>query len=402
MFQKRFVCLLAVLCCLLGFSTTAFALEVDCDAVYCFTSEDFGDGEPLVGICITQLPQAQTGTVLLGSRVLQPGDILTAEQLAQMTFAPVRTEEDVDAVVTYLPIYEGRVEKPATMTIAVRGKEDKTPVAEDFSVETYKNLPNEGKLKASDPEEMALTYTVIRQPRRGEVTIHADGTFTYTPKKNKVGVDSFTYTAADPGGNVSREATVTVRILKPADGARYTDTVDKSCRFEAEWLRNTGLFTGEKVGGEACFYPDKPVNKGEFLAMVMKMLEIPVEKQVSYSGMAEKAPDWLKPYLAAAVRSGLLAGWPDSETGVFEADAPITGAEAAVMLQNALDLSGTAADAQEEMTSRTDSALAVMNENGFLLVAEEALTRAQVAELLYQANVAAADAPGMAVFRIEQ
>ena len=402
MFQKRFICLLAVLCCLLGFSATAFALEVDCDAVYCFTSEDFGDGEPLVGICITQLPQAQTGTVLLGSRVLQPGDILTAEQLAQMTFAPVRTEEDVDAVVTYLPIYEGRVERPATMTIAVRGKEDKIPVAEDFSVETYKNLPNEGKLKASDPERMALTYSVIRQPRRGEVTIHADGTFTYTPKKNKVGVDSFTYTAADPSGNVSREATVTVRILKPADGARYTDTVDKSCRFEAEWLRNTGLFIGEKVGGEACFHPEKSVNKGEFLAMVMKMLEIPVEKQISYSGMAENAPEWLKPYLAAAVRSGLMAGWPDSETGVFEAEAPVTGAEAAVMLQNALDLSGTLSEEQEEMTTWADTALAVMNENGFLLTAEETLTRGQVAELLYQASIAAADAPGMAVFRIEQ
>ena len=178
--------------------------------------------------------------------------------------------------------------------------------------------------------------------------------------------------------------------------------MDKSCRFEAEWLRNTGLFTGEKVGGEACFYPDKSVNKGEFLAMVMKMLEIPVEKQASYSGMAENAPEWLKPYMAAAVRSGLMAGWPDSESGAFDADAPITGAEAAVMLQNALDLSGTAPDAQEEVPTWADTALAVMNENGFLLTAEETLNRGQVAELLYQASIAAADAPGMAVFRTEQ
>ena len=402
MFQKRFICLLAVLCCLLSLSVPALALEVDCDAVYCFTSEDFGDGEPLVGICITELPQPETGTVLLGTRVLQPGDILTVEQLAQMTFAPMRTEEDVDAVVTYLPIYEGRVAKSATMTIAVRGKEDKQPVAEDFSVETYKNLPNEGKLKATDPEGQALTYTVIRQPRRGEVTINTDGTFTYTPKKNKVGVDSFTYTAADPAGNVSREATVTIQILKPADAARYTDTVGKSCRFEAEWLRNTGLFVGENVGGEACFYPDKTVSKGEFLAMVMKALEIPVEAQVSYTGMAEKVPDWLKPYLAAAVRSGLMAGWPDSETGVFEADAPITGGEAAVMLYNALDLTATAASSENEVSTWTDTALAVMNENGFLLTAEETLTRGQAAELLYKVSIAAENAPGMAVFRMQQ
>ena len=54
------------------------------------------------------------------------------------------------------------------------------------------------------------------------------------------------------------------------------------------------------------------------------------------------------------------------------------------------------------MTTWADTALAVMNENGFLLTAEETLTRGQVAELLYQASIAAADAPGMAVFRMEQ
>ncbi len=402
MFPKRFACLLAAVLCLIGLGTTALALEVDCDAAYCFTSDDFFGEEPLAGICITDLPEAQTGTVWLGTRVLRPGDILTVEQLAQMVFAPVRTETDTDAVVTYLPIYQGRVDKPATMTIAIRGKEDKAPAAEDFSVETYKNLPNEGKLKVQDPEGQALTYTVIRQPRRGGVEIREDGSFTYTPKKNKVGVDSFTYTATDPAGNVSREATVTVRILKPAEAEQYTDTVGLSCRFEAEWLRNTGLFVGEQVGGETCFFPDKAVSKGQFLAMVLKTLEIPVEEQAVYTGMAENAPDWLKPYLAAAVRSGLMAGWPESEAGELDADAPITGAEAAVLLHNALDLTGEAPIDQEQVPTWADTALAVMNDNGFVLSAEETLSRSQVAELIYQVSCVAPQAPGMAVFRMQQ
>ena len=335
MFRKRFVCLLAVLCLLAG-SGTALAVEVDSDAIYCFSAGDFGSEEPLAGICITDLPRADAGTVLLGSRVLKCGDILTAQQLEQVTFAPVRTQEDTDAVMTYLPIYEDRVEKSATMTISIRGKEDKAPVAEDFTAETYKNLPNEGTLKVSDPENQSLTYTVLRQPRRGTVELRADGSFLYTPKKNKVGVDSFTYTATDPAGNVSREATVTIQILKPTDSEQYTDTAGLSCRFEAEWLRNTGLFEGEKLGGQSCFYPDKAVTKGQFLAMVMQLLQIPVEDRAEYTGMAQDAPDWLKPYLAAAVRSGLLAGMPESQT--FGAEEPITGAEAAVILQNALDL----------------------------------------------------------------
>lgn len=397
MFRKRIVCLAAALC-MLCCAVPAGAAEVDCDSVYCFTSEDFAGEEPLAGICITGLPNAETGAVLLGQRVLQPGDILTAEQLTQMTFAPVRTETDTDAVVTYLPIYENRVEKTAEMTIAIRGKEDKAPVAEDFTVETYKNLPNEGVLKVTDPEGQPLTFTVIRQPRRGNVEIKEDGTFVYTPKKNKVGVDSFTYTAVDPAGKVSREATVTVQILKPTEAAQYTDTVGMDCRFEAEWLRNTGLFVGERMGHSQCFQPEKTVSRGQFLAMVMQMLEIPVADQVQYPEMAADAPQWLKPYLTAALRSGLVASLPSE----FHADAPITGAEAAVILQNALDLRRQEQPGAEETTTFADTALAVMNENGLVLTADDQLTRAQVANILYKAYGLAQNAPGVAVFKTEQ
>ena len=408
MFRVRIVCLLLTLACLLGVSSVALAAEVDCDATYCFTSTDFSE-EPLLGICITQLPESQTGTVMLGSRVLQPGDILTAEQLAQMTFAPLRTETDRDAVVTYLPIYEDRVAQSTSVSIAIRGKEDKAPVAQDSAIETYKNLPNEGMLKVSDPEGAGLTFTVVRDPKRGEVTIKEDGSFVYTPKKNKVGVDSFTYTATDPAGNVSREATVTVQILKPTDSKQYTDTVGHDCRFEAEWMRNTGLFVGERIGQEECFYPEKEVNRGQFLAMVVQALDIPVE-DVSYSAVPEDTPQWLKPYLAAALRSGLIAGWPETETGSFCAEQAITGAEVAVMLQNALDLSisqeklelvETAAEESQEPAWAAVSLMA-MEENGIALDADAVLTRGEAAQVLYQVKYLAVDAPGMMVFRRQQ
>ena len=162
----------------LGLAGGALAAEVDCDTTYCFTASDFSGEEQIVGICITQLPEPQTGTAMLGQRVLREGDILTVEQVGQMTFAPLRTQEDATATVTYLPIYENRVEKSTTMTIAIRGKEDKAPVAEDLAIETYKNLPNTGDLKVSDPEGESLTYTLVRAPKRGKVTIQADGSFT--------------------------------------------------------------------------------------------------------------------------------------------------------------------------------------------------------------------------------
>lgn len=386
----------------LGLAGGALAAEVDCDTTYCFTASDFSGEEQIVGICITQLPEPQTGTAMLGQRVLREGDILTAEQVGQMTFAPLRTQEDATATVTYLPIYENRVEKSTTMTIAIRGKEDKVPVAEDLAIETYKNLPNTGTLKVSDPEGESLTYTLVRAPKRGEVTIQADGSFIYTPKKNKVGVDSFVYTAADPAGNVSRQATVTVQILKPSNKDQYTDTVGMDCRFEAEWLKNTGLFTGERVGGESCFFPEKAVSRGDFLTMAVKALDIPVE-QMDYSGIPEDVPMWLKPYVGAALRSGLLEGWPQTETGSFDMDSPITELEAAVLLQNALDLSmlETAVETSRELPVWAADSVAVMNQYGVALSSENALTRAQAAKVLYQISILSVTAPGMTVFRMQ-
>ncbi len=397
---KSMLCLLLSLCTLVGISGSALAAQVDCDSVYCFSQADFSnEEEPLRGICITDLPQAQTGTVMLGQRVLQKGDILTAAQLEQLVFCPLRTESDATATVTYLPIYENRVETAATATISIRGKEDLPPVAQDSSLETYKNLPNKGTLKANDPEGCALTYTVIRQPKRGTVTVSPDGSFEYAPKKNKVGVDSFTYTATDPAGKVSREATVTIQILKPTAGKQYADTVGTDCRFEAEWLRNTGLFVGESIGGQSCFQPEKTVSKGEFLTMLVNTLKIPTDNAQT-TAMEQQVPQWLKPYMAAALRSGLLDGLEQ-----LEMEAPITGAEAAVMLQNALDLQ-VGADALEQAASQEDgtpqwakAALTALQYHGIALDPTQAMTRAAVAKALYQADYLALTAPGVQVIR---
>ena len=402
MFRNRIFCLLTALLCLSAVFGTADAAEVDCDSVYCFSAGDFGE-ENLAGICITGLPDSQAGTVLLGTRVLRPGDILTAGQVAQMTFSPLSTEEDQTAQVSYLPIYSDHVDPSATMTISIRGKEDKAPVAEDSALETYKNLEATGKLKVSDPEGQALTYTVTRQPKRGTVTIAEDGSFTYTPKKNKVGIDSFTFTATDPAGKVSREATVTITILKPTDATQYTDTAGKSCRFAAEWMKNTGIFVGETVAENPCFSPEKEVTRGEFVTMLVKALEIPTEEAITYTGYTDEIPGWLQPYLAAAVRSGLTAGLPDQET--FGADTAITGAEAAVMLQNALDLTFSAQtevseDAESAVPAWAQTALTAMNDNGIQLDTAN-LTRGQAAEVLYQA-VQMQKSSHMDIFETEQ
>ena len=365
--------LLLMLVCLGAFSMTASAAETTCDAVYCFSGADFSEAENFAGICVTGLPEE--GTITLGSRVIHPGDILTADQVAHLTFTPLRSEEDKTAQLTYLPIFSDRVEAVTTMAIAVFGKKDLPPVAEDSALETYKNLPNEGLLKASDPEEQKLTFAITRQPKRGTVTIREDGSFLYEPQKNKVGTDSFVYTATDPAGNVSREAMVTITIVKPTDARQYTDTVDSSCRFAAEWMKNTGIFTAESIGGNGCFQPGKEVSRGEFVTMLVGALDLQPEEETAVTGFSEDCAPWLKPYLAAAMRSGLLAGCMEEDS--FQADAIITGQEAATMIQNALDLAEP------------------------MVLPEENLTRGEAAQVLYQVSQLKSDAPGMAVLNTQ-
>ena len=367
-----------------GLTLSASAAEIDSQDVYCFGAEQFSPGETeLAGICLTQLPEKSQGLLMLGERLLRPGDVLTAQQVGEMTFVSGSVQQDSTATISYLPVFANGLAGEATMTLSIRGRENKAPIAEDCAFETYKNLEVTGTLKVRDPEGQEMQFSLTRPPKRGTIEISPDGRFTYTPKKNKVGVDSFTFTATDAAGKTSREATVTVSILKPTDAGQYTDTAGKSCRFSAEWMKNTGIFVGENIGGSPCFSPERQVTRGEFVTMLVKALNLPTDEAVTKTGYPD-VPQWLRPYLAAAIRSGLTARLEAADS--FGPDQPVSAEEAAAMLCSALGLQcqqQPALSAQEEEAAATYQEIAA--QNGFLFPSA-ALTRADAAELLYQAS----------------
>lgn len=111
-------------------------------------------------------------------------------------------------------------------------------------METYKNIANTGALAASDEDGDALTYQIVRAPKRGSVELADDGSFTYTPAHNKVGRDSFVYTATDPAGNVSNEARVKIKIVKPTDAATFADLAGDPLEYRAMALKDMGVYGG--------------------------------------------------------------------------------------------------------------------------------------------------------------
>ena len=360
------------------------AAEVGSGDCYCFASEDFAPGEAqLTGICITKLPESAKGTVMLGSRILRPGDVLTAQQVGQMTFVANYVQRDDTATIGYLPVFANGMAGEATMTLSIRGRENQAPIAEDCAFETYKNLEVTGQLKVRDPEGQEMTFTLTRPPKRGDIIIQQDGSFTYTPKKNKVGIDSFTFTATDPAGKTSREATVTVSIQKPTDAKQYSDTVGKDCRFAAEWMKNTGIFVGESLGGSPCFSPDRTVSRGEFVTMLVRTLNLPTDPDLTETGYTD-VPDWLKPYLAAAIRSGLTTGLTTADG--FGPDLPVTAEEAAAMLCSALQLEPQEQTVLSSPEGEAFTPVEVALQNGFDLIPGQTLTRSDCASLLYQTS----------------
>src|SRR5262249_54496190 len=77
-----------------------------------------------------------------------------------------------------------------------------------------------------------LTATVASGPAHGELTLNADGSFSYTPATDFDGEDSFTYTVSDGhGGTAIGTAKIGVADSEPvaaSDSVTMSDTASKT------------------------------------------------------------------------------------------------------------------------------------------------------------------------------
>ena len=348
----------------LGPETGAAAEE---PGLYCFSREELDGQEALEGVFLTALPEETQARVLLGSRKLRVGDAVAREDLPRLRVEALAAG---DAALCFLPFENGHLGEETVLTFHLEHREDQIPVAIAGELETWRNLPNTGKLKATDDGGGTLRFQLANRPRRGTVELSPDGSYTYTPKKNKVGEDSFTFTVTDEAGNVSAPATVRITIRKPTDAQTYAD-LDRDEQFEALWMRETGLFGGELISDRLSFGPERTVSRGDFLAMVMDLEGIDPEIGLQVSGFAdeEEAPAWLRPYLASALRRGLITGETTERGLVFRPNEPITLGEAAALTARILG-------SEEPLPAALTDA------------PEAPLTRLQAAKLLYQASKA--------------
>lgn len=141
------------------------------------------------------------------------------------------------------------------------------PIAENMELTTYKESSVSGALTAYDPETDVVAFEITTKPVKGEIYLEPDGTFVYTPKEGKKGRDYFGYKAIDSEGNISQEATVIIRIEKVKKPIEYKDMKNRASEYAALKLCSKGIFTGEKMGDDYYFFPEKAVTHSEFNAM---------------------------------------------------------------------------------------------------------------------------------------
>jgi hypothetical protein len=104
---------------------------------------------------------------------------------------------------------------------------DQTPVAVDDSYQTATDVPLNGNVIANDdPGDGPASIDSNTQPAHGNLSLAADGAFTYTPDPGFEGDDGFTYRIVDQDGDLSNTASVTLRVANapPPGGATVTAT----------------------------------------------------------------------------------------------------------------------------------------------------------------------------------
>lgn len=369
-----------------------------------FTAEDFERAlgvNKVSNITILSLPSITEGKLMLGSLEVMRNQTISRSNLNMLRFVP--TGNDISE--SNFKFTNGGNDQTYTVTctLYVLSELNFAPtisMVNDniLNLKTQKNITIYGTMKAIDPENDQLTYEIITQPSKGLLVMLDKhyGDYKYTPTANFTGKDKFEYVVYDKYGNYSDVINVSIVVEKPASNIIYTDMIDHWAHNAAIKMAAANVMVGEQVGDTMVFNPNKMVSRCEFLVMAMSSLGLGGNVNTTDTGFVDDGniPAQYKGYVAAAVQAGYVSG-VDTEYGrCFFPNNDITRAEAAVMLNNMLDMKQPVikpAFADEtNVPAWAENAIYALNEIGVLkgtgegyISSYSVITRAQTAQILY-------------------
>ena len=310
-------------------------------------------------ITIEELPDPYMGRLAIGPLEVHSGDLIRKSDIQHLRFIP--TQHTVGNVSFTFKADSGDL---CEYTVKVVPNGNKSPVVGDTRYTTFKDVSLRGRLTVKE-QDNGITFKVVTEPKKGTVEVRPDGTFTYTPKANFTGIDTFTYKATDKYSCDSQAATVTVNVENDKGGKNavtYSDIND----YNVSVMSSQGICDDILIaqvmanGSKPAFNPDKLITKGEFLMMTASAIGLEWDES-EYSGFAndDSIPSNYKGVLQAAYYAGIINGEPlPNGQLVFSWDKPITSAEASSVIISAFNLNTVSAMKTDDgETSKASEAL---------------------------------------------
>ncbi len=375
------------------------------NAGVCFTEADFKQALGLArfeAITVTSLPDARDGVLKLSQMKVQEGQTIRAEYLSSLTFVPTSASVSQATFTFTCDDYAGGA--PMTCVVRILEKVNAAPQIDSaestLAVSTQSGITVYGTLISLDPENDQLTYIVTAYPQKGTLSmedIHS-GNFKYTPQEGYTGKDSFSYVVRDACGNYTKQQKVTISVNKKKIDMDYEDMAGHIAYNAALEASANRWMLGTLSGNGMYFGPDQTVSRGEFVAMVMKAMNMTPSAGLVDSCFDDNQdiPVSVRPYVATAQEKGYVIGSFEGDGLYFHADAAVTRAEAAVILNRILDLSAPTSspvfsdgDTVPVWAADAVSALydaGILNATASGIAATAPLTRADTAMMLVQIN----------------
>lgn len=221
--------------------------------------------------------------------------------------------------------------------------------AESTSISTYKNTSITSSLRsilASGEEN--LTYVIDAQPIHGTLLYddNQNTSFTYTPYKDYLGKDSFSFRLTD-GTLYSNTATVTITVIEdptPVIPFNYIDMQNHWANYSASHLAARSIIIGEQIGDKYYFCPNKLVTRGDFILYLLAVTKnsSDLELEIPNISFADENlyPEWMLDSAKLAYAKGIIKGASSGNKLYLNLYNNLTRAEASAMINNVLKLDG--------------------------------------------------------------
>lgn len=269
-----------------------------------------------------------------------------ATNYKETEFEPLVLFGNTSVVVTYEAGENGTLEGAATETVVNGQKPTKvpTPKANDgYKFDGWYNAAGEKVNPADITVTAPVTYTAkfVGPDHKA----YMEGTVKADPEK---GVEA----KFDPEGDLSRAQAVTM-LVRLTEGFDANAAVDTTAPFNDVTDSNTWFFKyvafAKKAGitegrPDGSFGPDDKITRQEFAKMLASFMELTPAGTADFADAADIA-DWAQGHVAVLKAKGVVKG--DENANTFRPEDNIKRAEAAAMVNRAINRAQSSADADK-------------------------------------------------------